>query len=498
MTAWLPRVEGCFVPVVHSKCPHNEITAISLRSLSAVPEQTSMPLPAHTVRVWHSLTRFVRKYQDGAWSHRRTAESYSGALGRRYGEAATSLEVDGPSGFADYYLRAFLKVEKSRVPFKMAKPRLIYPRSPRYNLELASRLKPFEHWLWGRLNGKLFRCGDGSRVVAKGLNARQRANLIVRKFRAIEDCVCVEVDGKSFESHVGVPQLKREFGVYKAAFPGDKRLSWLLSKQLKLEGTLECGARFSREGGRASGDFNTGMGNSLIFLVECVSAARQLGIHYDILVDGDNAVLFCSSRDYPLLRDHFAENVVNSSGHEVSVDSVATCIEEIRFGGSAPVNLGALGWTMVRDWVRVLSGAFSSHIHLRHPKFAKEWMTGVAMCELSCSKGVPILQKWALSAIDALGHTGKIRPDFYRDFYARGAWLAGRDYQATVTDVARLSFERAFGVNPEQQLQIENSFESSLKDLGHYAADFSFYDPETFEEYLTFDELHLDWRRARE
>lgn len=498
MTAWRPGVRGSFVPVVHSGCPHNEVAAICLRSLSLVPPQTGEPLPADTLRVWRSLRRFCRRYGDGAWSWQQTAASYSGALGRRYGEAATSLDVDGMSGFNDYYIRAFLKTEKNRAPHKMAKPRLIYPRSPRYNLELASRLKPFEHWLWGRLNGKLFRCGDGSRVVAKGLNARQRANLIVRKFRAIEGCVCVEVDGKSFESHVGLPQLKAEFSVYMAAFPGDRRLAWLLSKQESLAGTLQCGARFSREGGRASGDFNTGMGNSLIFLVECVAAARQLGIHYDLLVDGDNAVLFCRGRDYPILRDRFAGCVVESSGHEVSVDSVATCIEQIRFGGSAPVNLGDLGWCMVRDWVRVLSGAFSSHVHLRHPKFAREWMTGVAMCELSCSKGVPVLQAWALESIRALGHKGRIRPDFFRDYYARGAWLAGQDYQAQVSDVARLSFERAFGVGVEEQHWLESGFAESLKGLSGFSAHFDRYDPATFDEYLSFDELHTDWREERE
>nr|UUW21111.1 MAG: reverse transcriptase-like protein [Sanya tombus-like virus 8] len=496
MTAWRPRVEGCFVPVVHSKCPHNEVAAIALRSLSAVPAQVSLPLPNRTLKVWRQLRNFTRRYQDGAWSWHATAASYSGVLAKRYYQAALSLDMDGPSGFNDYYLRAFLKVEKNRVPSKMAKPRLIYPRSPRYNLELASRLKPFEHWLWGRLTGKLFGIGDGSRIVAKGLNAVQRANLIVRKFRAIEGCVCVEVDGKSFESHVGASQLDSEFSVYKAAFPGDRRLAWLLSKQRRLEGTLECGARFSREGGRASGDFNTGMGNSLIFLVECVSAMKVLGIHFDLLVDGDNAVLFCRGSDYHLVRDRFANLVVQSSGHECSVDSVAHVIEEIRFGGSAPVNLGKHGWCMVRDWKRVLSGAFSSHVHLRHPKFAKEWMTGVAMCELSCSRGVPVLQSWALGAIRALGHKGKVRPDFFRDYYARGAWLAGTEYQSTVEDVARLSFERAFGVTKEEQLRLEKGWD--FGSIAQFTADFDCYDPDSFQEYLTFDELHLQWYASRE
>jgi hypothetical protein len=170
-----------WVPGVHAVCPHNEIAALVKRSLGPVPPQVFGAL-GQTVRTEvRRLRRFVRRYDEGKWTHLQTALTYSGALQRRYIEAERSLREDGPVTSTDTFLRPFLKAEK--VTSKLGpKPRMIFPRSPRYNLDLASRLKPFEHWLWGRLTARTFLgCGVG-RIVAKGLNQRQRANLIVRKF----------------------------------------------------------------------------------------------------------------------------------------------------------------------------------------------------------------------------------------------------------------------------------------------------------------------------
>jgi hypothetical protein len=487
-TAWRSKLAGTFIPVVHRSCPHNELAALALRTMGPLPPEVFDGLPRRTLRVWAQLRRFARRYDQGSWSHLETAMSYSGALRRRYVEAARSLADDGLSGFYDHFLRGFLKAEKNRVPSRMAKPRLIFPRSPRFNLELASRLKPFEHWLWGRLNGRVLRCGDGSRLVAKGLNPRQRANLIVRKFNAIPDCVCFEIDGAAFEAHVGPSQLEQEAAVYGAAFPGDDRLRWLLGCQKQLLGEV-AGAKFSRPGARASGDFNTGMGNSLIFLVEVVSALRVLGVHFDVLVDGDNALLFLKRSDLGLVVGNFAALVTRSSGHEVKLEAPTSVVEEIRFGGSAPVYLGSrLGWSMVREWHRVLSGAFCSHVHLREPVFARRWMLGVAQCELSIARGVPILQEWAVRAQHALSGVRVARADFYRDQFALGASLVGVDAAVQVDMDARISFEKAFGVSVDEQVAIENGFEfSGLR------KSYSFYTPKRFSHWIDEVGVHDTW-----
>jgi len=458
-TAYVPLLPGTFVPTCNRSCPHNEVTALAMRSMGPVPQQVFEPASPGAVGVWEELTLFARRYRDGAWSWKETAESYTGILRRRYLEAERSLKADGLSSYQDWTIRAFLKTEKNRVPGKPMKPRLIYPRSPRYNLEVASRLKPFEHWLWGRLNGSVFGIGSG-RLVAKGLNPRQRGNLIARKFGAFRECVCFEADGSAFEAHVGPSALKREHAVYGAAFPGDGRLRVLLEKQLELRGTTSCGARFRRQGARASGDFNTGMGNSLCFLVEVIAALRTFDVVFDVLVDGDNVLVFLEAQDAGRVLPTFSDVILQSSGHEVLLERPTTKLEGVRFGGSAPLFLGVRGWCMVREYNRVLSGAFTSHIYLREPKFAREWMVGAAMCELSQARGVPILQSFFASALRELGPVRRVRDHPHRDALSLGAWFATEDNCVPVSLEARLSFEAAFGVLPEKQRALEASFSS--------------------------------------
>jgi hypothetical protein len=452
-----------WVPGVHAVCPHNEIAALVKRSLGPVPPQVFEPLGRAVCTEVCRLRRFVRLYDQGKWTHLQTALSYSGALQRRYIEAERSLREDGPVTNTDVFLRPFLKAEK--VNGKLGpKPRMIYPRSPRYNLSLASRLKPFERWLWGNLRARKFLgCGVG-RIVAKGLNQRQRANLVVRKFSSLEDCEVFEVDGRAFEAHVGPDQLKAEHAVYESAFPGDRGLQRLLREQLVLTGKTPSGVKFSRDGGRASGDFNTGMGNTIIMLVVVVAVLRRHNIPYDVLVDGDNALVFLRHGDTSRVLRDFAADVLNLSGHEVTLDRPVNFIEGIRFGQSAPIFLGpGMGYCMVREYTKVLSNAFSSHRWLREPVFAREWMRGVAGCELSLARGVPVLQAWALELQKLLGSPDGVRAFPHTDYLVAGAWFAGLECAVEVSAETRVSFARAFGLEPEEQIRLENSFGASLR-----------------------------------
>lgn len=446
---------GFQVPGVHAVCPHNEIAALVKRSLGPIPCPVDMPLGQTVCTELLRLRRLVRAYEGGSWTHLQTALSYGGAMKRRYLEAERSLRVDGPVSSRDGLLRPFLKAEKVYESLS-PKPRMIFPRSPRYNLDLASRLKPFEHWLWGRLRAPGFLGFGVGRIVAKGLNQRQRANLVVRKFTSLDDCAVFEVDGKAFEAHVSVAQLEGEHGVYAAAFPGDAGLASLLRRQLVLKGKLASGVKFSRDGGRASGDFNTGMGNTIIMLVVVVAALRRHKVPFDLLIDGDNALVFLRGGDVSCVLSDFASDVLLSSGHEVTLERPVRVIEEIRFGQCAPVFLGAVrGWCMVRDPFKVLRGALSSHRWLREPRFANEWLRGVAGCELSLARGVPVLQAWALQLQALVGSPVGVRAHPYTDYFVRGAWFAGSEATISVLPETRVSFERAFGLAPEAQIALE-------------------------------------------
>jgi len=48
-----------------------------------------------------------------------------------------------------------------------------------------------------------------------------------------------------------------------------------------------------------------------------------------------------------------------------------------------------------------------------------------------------------------------VRQHPHSDLLFKGAWFAGPDAAVPVSLEARLSFERAFGMNPEEQLRME-------------------------------------------
>jgi len=455
-TAWANPVEGCWVPVVHANCMHNEIAALLMRSLGPTPgcAESARGL---VKACFGRLRQVSRRYGQSRWTHRDTALSYTGALRRRYLEAEESLILDGPVSSGDVRLRAFLKAEKCNALVKFPKPRMIFPRSPRYNLELATWLKPFEHWLWGNLTSKRLFGGSNTRVCAKGLNPRQRANLIVRKFGSLASCVVFEVDGKAFEAHCDAWQLQLEHSVYEAAYPGDKDLQRMLAKQLVNFGVTANGVKFSRDGGRASGDFNTGMGNTLIMTAVVVSVLRNLKVPFDVLVDGDNALVFLRQCDSSRVCSVFAQEVLKCSGHEMVLERPVSFIEGVRFGQSAPVKVGR-GWTMVRDFRKVLSQGTSNHAHLYEPRFVAPYLHGVALCELSLNVGVPIIGYWAEVLRRATVGARAVDAAFYRDYQALGVRTEQlrEDVFEEPTDEARRSFSRAFGVAPDVQVLLES------------------------------------------
>jgi len=444
------------VPQVHRNCPHNELLALCARVLAPLPPGVMLPLGTSVLRGFQRVRNVVRSYSGHRWSNRETAMTYQGLLRRRYLLAAESLNQDRVS-WRDARLSCFLKAEKVNVLAKFQKPRMIFPRDPRYNLEVASRLKPFEHWLWGRLTARSLWGGDNvTRVVAKGLNPRQRGNLIFRKFNNFRECVVFEVDGRAFEAHVGPYHLEQEHLIYKTAYPGDRGLKWLLKQQESLRGRLPCGAKFSRPGGRASGDFNTGMGNSLLMLAICCGVLAEYQVPFDLLVDGDNALIFLERSTSGVVLADFADRVLLASGMEFTLERPVCLMEQVRFGRSAPIRLGGnRGWIMVREVVSVLSGALASHRYLREPKYAREWLTGVAMCELSLGLGIPMLQAWASSILNLTGFSGRIRSGPYREYFIQGAWLAGVEESREISPETRASFCAAFGFTPEQQVAWE-------------------------------------------
>jgi len=406
-------------------------------------------------------------------SHEEVAEAYRcGRLRTRYRLAARSLVEDGLCTPRDARVRAFVKAEK--LESRLVKPRVIMGRDPRYNLELAAFLKPIEQRLYTGLRG-WGRCFTRTRLVAKGLDGRERAELLRRKMTSRPDLVAFEVDGKAFEAHFSLPVLREEHRVYRRLCP-DPRLRELLRWQLEFVGSFRSGVRYSARGVRASGDYNTGMGNSLVMVALVLAVAQACGTGFDFLADGDNAVVFVRARDLPLWRRELPVSFLKA-GFEATIGDATGDLELLDFGRSRPVCVDGV-WRMVRDPYRVLSMAFTGHRHYSEMRGGIRVLRAVAYCEAVLGEGVPVLQAFAHAM---LRKTRGVRypraPDLDNYEYQRivdrdDGWTAA--HWKPVSLSSRLSFERSWGVSVEEQQRLESGFE-----VGHLPSSWGQYPLET-------------------
>lgn len=458
--AYVPAVTGVWVPGVHCACVHNEVLALTSRTLGPTP-----PHPTDDRKLSQAFRR-LRGVARGSGLVKSTYEqivgSYRGHMKRKYEEARLLLN-ESPWTTKDAELSSFVKAEKVNPFKKPTKPRLINARDKRYNLELATYLKPTEHVMWLRLKG---RCPGvrPTRIVGKGLNSLQRAELIATKMGGIPNCVAFEVDGAQFEAHITEELLKYEHSVYKAAFPKDVNLRRLLECQLTLKGVTSSGVKYNRKGCRASGDFNTGMGNTLI-CVACIETImfdirERLGDHilFDMLADGDNAVLFMPQDCVDVVRAEFGPTARRLTPQEFVIEDAVSQIEGVTFGQSQPVRVGGK-LRMVREYRKVLANAFTNHRHLKDVKFGVRWLKLVAKAEAIEHSGVPILGPYFLSAWEKTKHYKDIaEPLDYLDYHLHEVVpRLGDDVKhTTISTETRLSFEAAFGVSPSEQVALES------------------------------------------
>lgn len=455
---WTPRLPGVWRPQVHEDCAHNMVRGLELRTLGETPAPTPAGINAFR-RSMREITRVLRGRVGDVpqSSFSEVVESYKGnrRLYARYTEAFSSLMSEGLATRLDTRVKAFVKGEKLS-GYKVWKPRVIMARDPRYNLELATYLRPIEHEFYAHFRGWGRTFYSHTRLVGKGLDPRRRAELIRRKMSSQPDMVAMEVDGKAFEAHFSEQVLKAEHSVY-TKLNRDRRLRRLLAWQLSFEGKGTGGVRFHAVGVRASGDYNTGLGNTVVMCGLMLMVAREVKTRFDFLADGDNALIFVRKRDVKLWTSAI-NPVCLRAGFEMTLEPPAFTVGEIPFGQSKPLYVEGEGWTMVRNPMKVLSHAACGYQHYKELVGGLRVLKSVAYCEAVLSRGVPILSKFASVLLDLTRHVAFSRAEL-TDFEYKAVLSRGVDWERAVTvpvtAATRLGFETSWGISVEMQLEIE-------------------------------------------
>lgn len=442
---------------VHRGCIHNESTGIMGRVLGCVPKPSATGIRRLKIGIRRIVSMLRARREFERMEYGEILEQYSGAKRTKYETAARELG-EGPVEKRDARVTGFIKAEKRKEEDEKD-PRVIQFRTPKYNLELATYLKPVEHALLG-YRGPRRGLVERTFVIAKGRDTFERASLIKRKFDQFGDCVCVSLDASRFDKHVSEEALRLEHSAYNSIW-NDPYLARLLSWQVSNKCRTMGGIKYKVKGNRMSGDYNTGMGNCLLVAGMTEEFLRSLKLdRWDYFADSDDCLVFVERHELKRLLETVTPYFLEF-GQEVRIEKVAHEYWDVNHCQASPLATAG-GVRMIRDWRKVVSQAFCGYNHYHQPKGGMRVMKSVAQCELILNAGVPILQPLSQRILHLLESQRFSALDM-RDTVV---WLAATEcrrrhfdwmgsQECPITPEARASFERVFGLTKEQQIAWE-------------------------------------------
>jgi hypothetical protein len=283
------------------------------------------------------------------------------------------------------------------------------------------------------------------------------------------DPVWITLDASRFDLHVSKEQLRTEHSVYLAML-NDPEFQRLLSWQLVNHGRVRnLGLKYTSDGGRMSGDMNTAVGNCVLMLLMVAELMERIACpKFDVLDDGDDIIVIVEKGWEKVLKER-AFDIFLDFGHEVKIENIAYEFEDLEWCQCHPVEIEQGRWKLVRSPVKILTKGISGTKYFTNPDDStrRKLINSVGHCELVLNAGVPVLQAYAQMCIRNSGTSEILKFDTVDEYYhriqreLRGMNMTLDDVRAReVTFEARCSFERAFGITVDDQLELEEWFEN--------------------------------------
>lgn len=385
-------------------------------------------------------------------------ECYVGRKREVYTRASASLAAR-PVNVADSFLSTFPKSEKINFSDKPdPAPRVIQPRSPRYNVEVGRSLKRMESAL-KQGQEELW----GGPTIMKGYNARDTGNHMHAMWKEFTKPVALSIDAVRFDQHVSAPALRWEHSVYLRCVPkrDRARLAKLLEMQIVNRGFYRGGdgeIEYKVVGRRMSGDMNTGMGNCQLMCSLFKAFLNSLGIKGRLANNGDDCVLIIEQHHLKRVSAALSPYFLRA-GFVLTVEKPVFVFEEIDFCQCHPVQT-VEGYVMVRNPCTAIDKDLTSQMDLSNDKTFATWRRSLGHCELALGRGIPVWQEFALMLLREAGE-GKMTSEIISS--SGMAWMAKgmAARTAPVTDETRVSFWRAFGIPPDMQVLLERTFSTT-------------------------------------
>nr|QZZ63355.1 hypothetical protein [Leuven wasp-associated virus 4] len=411
---------------VHNNCQHNELVALCNRHLIDRGKNFDIDFFREKTRVYlKHISKFVVSIEPCSYSS--IINEFVGGKRAMYQRARERIRQEGfnPKWAV---VKMFVKPDKYPLDEVAGKPaRAIQSRDPAYNLIIGKFLKPIEHYIYQTFG-----------TFAKMRNNQERAADVIKMIEAFSNPIFINLDHSKFDSCCNANYLRFTHKIYRL-FNRSKFLKYALNFKINNVGYTKGGIRYKVKGTRMSGDYDTGLGNSLINDYLLFTAFSH--VKHRRYLDGDDSIIIIEKCD--LGKIDFG--IFSKMGFDSKID-IVTDPSRIEFCQSrlclSPTP------TFTRNPWRALSHLCVS-TKVYPPKFWPALMESRLMCELAVSKGVPILEPIAKKLIR------HITPYFEEG----DKWMikfGARQKEVTITDAERIAYAQCWDLNPEEQKLIES------------------------------------------
>jgi hypothetical protein len=380
---------------------------------------------------------------------------YKGPRNRLYQRAVEELAMR-PFRPKDAMLKTFVKAEKQNFTLKPNPvPRVIQPRSPRFNVEIGRYLRPIEHKIYSEID-HLFK----SPTIMSPYNAYEQAKHIKNIWDTFRRPVCIGLDASRFDQHVSAQALRFEHELYNKIYRSAE-LRGLMSLQVNNFGIAQASDgyfQYKVTGSRMSGDMNTSLGNKILMCLMARGYMDSLTCRTGFVNNGDDCLLFVEQdQAYKLKGLH---NYFKDFGFNIVEEKPVTEFEHIVFCQTSPVISNGI-WRMVRNIKTCLTKDVTALSLGHNVELYRALMKSIGDCGNATARDVPVLGAF-YSMLTRFGLGSKV--DFSErgySYYYRSSMNA-KCLHNSPDDQGRYSFYLSTGLIPDAQEAIEDYFNSSV------------------------------------
>ena len=145
-------------------------------------------------------------------------------------------------------------------------------------------------------------------------------------------------------------------------------------------------------------------------------------------------------------------------GFRMEVEPTTDIFERVNFCQSQPVCISG-EWRMVRNPLTTIQKAAMCLVPAANAKALRKWLMAVGLCEGVLASGVPVLQEWAkVYRRSGLRVGKKFQARIFHHSLRSRVAVQQALVVATVEPSTRVSFYRAFGVTPDEQIALESYY----------------------------------------